>query len=158
MTDASNPHDDRHTLIPYLLVRGAKAAIEYYAKVFGAEVYERYEMPDGTIGHAGLKIGHSCIMLADEVPDKQYLGPQSIGGSPVTFTVYVDSADGTFQRAVDAGATIDRPVADQFYGLRTGCFTDPFGHKWTVAHRVEEVSDEESHRRFDEMMKSDSES
>jgi len=153
MTDDATPHNDQHTLIPYLLVRGAKDAIEYYTKIFGAEVYERYDMPDGKIGHAGLKIGHNCLMLADEVPDKQYLGPESLGGSPVTFTVFVDNTDEVFQRAVDAGATTDRPVADQFYGLRTGCFTDPFGQKWTVAQRVEEVSDEESHRRFDEMMK-----
>ncbi|MBI1373261.1 MAG: VOC family protein [Phycisphaera sp.] len=144
--------DDHHTVIPYLIVRGGKEAIDYYTKVFGAEVYERYDMPDGKIGHAGLKIGRSVVMLADEVVAMSYVGPQTLGGSPVSFTIHVDNTDAVVQRAVDAGATLDRPVADQFYGLRTGCITDPFGHKWMIAQRVEEVSDEESHRRFNEMM------
>lgn len=151
MSDDHASPTSYHTIVPYLLLRNAASAIAYYTKVFGAVETTRFDMDGGKVGHAELRIGDTIIMLADEVPDMNYLGPQSLGGSSVTLMIHVDNADDVFKQAVDAGATVDRPLADQFYGYRTGCIVDPFGHQWTIAHRIEDVSDEEAKRRFSEM-------
>ena len=133
---------------PYLCCAGAADAIEFYKGVFGAT--ERMRMPGDSpenIGHAELEIGSSIVMLADEFPDHGFLSPQTIGGSPVTVHVYVEDADAVFAKAVEAGATVTRPMEDQFYGDRLGQFEDPWGHRWSVASHVEDVSPEEMERR-----------
>ena len=135
------------TVTPYLVIKGASAAIDYYKKVFGATERMRMDAPGGMIGHAELMIGGSTIMLADEFPDMGYRGPKAFGGSPVSLMLYVPNVDEVFKRAVDAGAKQLRPVADQFYGDRSGLFQDPYGHLWYVATHIEDVSDEEMMRR-----------
>jgi PhnB protein len=132
---------------PYLIVDGAAAAIDFYSSVLGAT--ERMRMPDrdDKIGHAELQIGDSIVMLADEYPEMGLKGPKSLGGTPVTMSVYVEDVDGVFDRAVKAGATSLRPVEDQFYGDRAGQFEDPFGHRWSVASHVEDVPPEEMAER-----------
>ncbi|HEV8652573.1 MAG TPA: VOC family protein [Actinomycetes bacterium] len=132
---------------PYLYVEGASAAIEFYGKVFGATERMRMPGPDGTIGHAELQFGDSLVMVADEFPEMGARSPKAVGGTPVTLSVYVEDADGVFDRAVKAGATALRPVEDQFYGDRSGQFEDPFGHRWSVATHVEDVPPEEMARR-----------
>ena len=132
---------------PHLCVEGAAAAIDFYGEVFGAS--ERMRMPeaDGKIGHAELQFGDSVVMLSDEFPEMGIRGPKTIGGTPVTMSVYVEDVDGVFDRAVKAGAKALRPVEDQFYGDRSGQFEDPFGHRWSVATHVEDVSPEEMAKR-----------
>jgi len=132
---------------PYLVVDGAGAAIEFYGTVLGATERMRLPGPDGTIGHAELQLGDSLIMVADEAPQLGLRGPRAIGGTPVTISVYVEDVDGVVERAVQAGATVLRPVEDQFYGDRSGQFEDPFGHRWSVATHVEDISPEEMGRR-----------
>ncbi|MDP8937891.1 MAG: VOC family protein [Actinomycetota bacterium] len=137
---------------PYLHVDGAAAAIEFYGAVFGATERVRMPAPEGKIGHAEIQLGDSVIMLADEMPEMDIRGPKTIGGSPVTLSVYVEDVDDVFDRAVNAGATALRAVETQFYGDRSGQFEDPFGHRWNVASHVEDVSPEEMTRRAAEMM------
>lgn len=132
---------------PYLHVDGANAAIEFYAKVFGATERMRMPAPGGKIGHAELQIGDSVIMLADEFPDMNVRGPKAIGGTPVTVMVYVEDVDQAFDRAIKGGAKEIRPVMDQFYGDRSGEFEDPFGHRWNVATHVEDVPPDEMAKR-----------
>jgi PhnB protein len=134
-------------VIPYLSVDGANAAIDFYTTVFGATERVRMPGPDGKVGHAELEIGDSLIMLADAIPDMGGVSPQSLGGSPVTIMVYVEDVDDVFDRAIQAGATEDRKVENQFYGDRAGQFIDPFGHKWFVATHVEDVPPEEMAQR-----------
>jgi PhnB protein len=136
---------------PYLAVDGANAAIEFYAKVFGTRERMRLPGPDGTVGHAELQLGDSLIMLADEAPQTGVRGPKAVGGTPVTISVYVDDVDGVVDRAVNAGAKVLRPVEDQFYGDRVGQLEDPFGHRWSVATHIEDVSPDEMARRAAEM-------
>ncbi len=136
-----------HTATPYLIVRDAARAIEFYKKAFGAKELMRMADPSGKIGHAEIKIGDSPIMLADEVPGMGYRSPESLGGSPVSILLYVEDVDAVFNQAVAAGAKVQRPVADQFYGDRTGGVTDPFGHVWYVATHMEDVSPEEMRKR-----------
>ncbi len=136
-----------HTATPYLIVKGAAEALEYYKKAFGARETMRFAAPGGKIGHAEIRIGDSAIMLADEHPDMGYRGPQSIGGTPVSILLYVEDVDRWFERAIAAGGKVMRPVAEQFYGDRTGTLTDPFGHVWSISTHVEDVSPEEMHRR-----------
>ena len=135
---------------PYLCVDGADAAIAFYTAVFGAT--ERVRMPDdkGRIGHAELGIGDGLIMLADEHPEMGVRSPKSIGGTPVTITLYVEDVDAAFERARSEGATALRDVEDQFYGDRAGQFEDPFGHRWHVATHVEDVPPEDMERRMAE--------
>lgn len=134
-------------VIPYLTVDGASSAIDFYSFVFGAK--ERMRMPDpsGKIGHAEIEIGDSLVMLADTFPDMGNPAPTSLGGTPVTLMVYVEDVDATFRRALDRGATQDRPIENQFYGDRAGQFTDPFGHQWFVATHVEDVPPAEMEKR-----------
>jgi PhnB protein len=139
-------------VMPYLCCRGAADAIEFYTAVLGAT--ERMRMPGDSpenIGHAEIEIGTGLVMLADEFPDHGFLSPQTIGGSPVTVHVYVEDVDAVFAKAVAAGATVTREVENQFYGDRLGQFTDPWGHRWSVASHVEDVSEEEMGRRAAEM-------
>jgi PhnB protein len=138
---------------PYLVVQGAGAAIDYYKKVFGASERMRMPAPGGKIGHAELTVGGSVIMLADEFPERGFRGPKAFGGTPVSVLLYVEKVDDVFKRAVDAGAKPLRPVEDQFYGDRMGTLEDPFGHVWSIATHVEDVSPEEMRRRSEDMMK-----
>jgi PhnB protein len=137
-----------HSVTPYLIIRGASDAIEFYKKAFGATELFRMPTPDGKVGHAEIKIGDSPIMLADEYPDMGYNGPQSIGGTPVSLMIYVEDVDTVFNRAVDAGATVKEALQDKFYGDRIGTLVDPFGHRWHVSTHKEDVSMEEMQERM----------
>ena len=132
---------------PYLSIDGAAAAIDFYGEVLGTKERMRMPGPDGKIGHAELQLGDSVIMLSDEAPEMDIRGPKSVGGTPVTLSVYVEDVDDVFARAVKAGAKALRPVEDQFYGDRSGQFEDPFGHRWNVASHVEDVSPDEMAKR-----------
>lgn len=148
MTKVKAIPEGYHSVTLYICVRGAKDAIAYYQKAFGAK--EIKSMPDektGKICHAELKIGDSMLMLADEFPEMNFLSPQSLGGSPTMICLYVEDCDAVFKKAVDAGAQVVRPLTDQFYGDRSGTITDPFGHVWTIATHKEDLSDEEIHAR-----------
>lgn len=140
--------DGYHNVTPYLVVKGAAKAIDFYKQVFGAVEMVRMPQPDGRIGHAELKFGDSYVMLADEYPEMEAVGPKTLGNTSVGLLLYVADVDKTVERAVAHGAIIKKPVADQFYGDRTGTIEDPFGHKWTVAVHVEDVSPEEMKRRM----------
>ncbi|SNS18804.1 PhnB protein [Sphingomonas laterariae] len=136
-----------HSVTPYLAIDGAAEALEYYKKAFGAT--EVLRMPHGDrIAHAEIKIGDSFVMLADEFPDMNHLGPKSRGGTTVSLMIYVPDVDAAFERAIAAGGTVQRPVADQFYGDRSGTLFDPFGHQWTLSTHVEDVPEDEIHRRM----------
>ncbi len=137
---------------PYLCVDGAEAAIEFYRSVFGATERMRMGAPGGRVGHAELQLGDSLIMLADEFPEMGNVGPKSVGGTPVTISVYTEDVDAVFDRAIKAGAKELRAVETQFYGDRSGQFEDPFGHRWSVATHVEDVAPDEMERRAAEMM------
>jgi len=139
--------DGYHVVTPYLSIKGAASAIDFYKQAFGAKEIMRVPMPGGNIGHAEIAIGDSRIMLADEFPDMNFRGPKSIGGSPVHLHVYVEDVDTRFDQAVKAGAKVLRPVADQFYGDRSGSLEDPFGHVWHLATHKEDVSPAETARR-----------
>ncbi len=139
--------DGYHTATPYLIIRGAGDAIEFYKKAFGATELFRFPTPDGKIGHAEIKIGDSPIMMADEYPEMGYNGPQTLGGSPVSVMIYVEDVDTVFNRAVDAGATVKEAVQDKFYGDRIGTLVDPFGHVWHVSTHKEDISMEEMEKR-----------
>jgi PhnB protein len=139
-------------LTPYLCVDGAKDAMEFYAKVLGAEERMHMPGPDGKIGHAELEVGQSLIMLSDPFPEGGVRDPKAIGGTPVMISVYVEDVDAVFEAALAAGATEVRPVENQFYGDRTGQFEDPFGHRWSVATHVEDVPPDEMERRAAEAM------
>ena len=139
--------DGYHTATPYLIVTGAARALDFYKEAFGATELMRLADPAGKVGHAEIRIGDSPIMLADEVPAMGHRSPQSLGGSPVSILLYVEDVDAVFNQAVAAGAKVARPVADQFYGDRTGGVTDPFGHAWYIATHKEDVSSEELQKR-----------
>ena len=136
-----------HTLTPYLIVKGAARALDFYAKALGAKELFRMAEPSGRVGHAEMSIGDSRFMLADEFPERGAVAPPAPGGRYVTFLVYVPDVDAAFARAVAAGAKEVRPVTDQFYGDRAGVLEDPFGHQWMIATHVEDVSPEELERR-----------
>jgi len=140
-----------HTVTPYLIVRNAAAALDFYKKAFGAVELMRFPGPGGKLMHAEMKIGDSPVMLADEMPDEGHVGPQTLGGAAVSLMLYVENVDARFAQAVAAGATVKRAVADQFYGDRTGTLADPFGHVWSLATHKEDVSMEEMQRRMAKM-------
>ena len=145
--------DGYHAATPYLIVKGAAQAIDFYKRAFGAT--EQFSMagPDGGVMHAEIKIGDSVIMLADEHPTMGYRGPQAFGGTPVSMLLYVEDVDARFKQAVAAGATVRSELTNQFYGDRSGTLVDPFGHVWTLATHVEDVSPEEMRRRGEAMSK-----
>ena len=148
MTSRAKPiPEGYHTATPYLIIKDAASAIEFYKKAFGATELMRMADPSGKIGHAEIRIGNSPIMLADEVPGMGYRSPQSLGGSPVSILLYVEDVDAVFSQAVAAGAKVERPVQDQFYGDRSGGVTDPFGHVWHIATHIEDVAPEELRKR-----------
>ena len=147
MADVKPIPDGYPRVTPYLYIDGAAEAIEFYAKVFGAEERMRMGGPDGKIGHAELQIGESLIMLADEHPEMNVRGPRAVGGTPVAISVYVEDVDAVFEAAVEVGAKELRPLENQFYGDRSGMFEDPFGHHWSVATHVEDVPPDEMEKR-----------
>ena len=137
-----------HSVTPYLVIDGAEEAIRFYTQALGATEVLRLPM-GGKIGHAEIKIGDSHVMLSDEWPDMDIRGPKSRGGATSSLMVYVPDVDAAFARAVAAGATIERPVEDQFYGDRNGSIVDPFGHRWTISTHVEDVPEDEIQRRME---------
>jgi len=147
MSKVSYIPEGYNSVTPYLIIKGAAQAIEYYKNVFGATEILRMAQPDGTIGHAELQIGSSRIMLADENPKMGYSSATTIGTSPVSLYVYIPDVDRVVERAVAAGAKVLKPVQDQFYGDRSGFLQDPFGHFWGVATHVEDVSPQELEER-----------
>jgi PhnB protein len=138
----------------YLIIRGAGRALEYYKKAFGATEIMRFPGENGTIGHAEIRIGDGVVMLADEMPDMGYRSPEALGGTAVSLMFYVPDVDARFARAIAAGGTVRQAVKDQFYGDRSGTLVDPFGHVWTIATHVEDVSVEEMQKRMAAMMSS----
>ena len=134
----------------YLCCDGAEKAIDFYVDVLGAKERLRMAAPGGKIGQAELEIGDSLLMLADEYPEMDVRGPKSIGGTPVSMHVYVEDVDRVFARAIELVAKPLREVENQFYGDRSGMFEDPFGHRWSVASHVEDLTPEELQRRGDE--------
>jgi PhnB protein len=142
--------DGYHTVTPYLVIKGAAGALEFYKKAFGAKEFFRMDGPDGRVGHAEIRIGDSPVMLADECPEMGATGPQGGGMPPVSLYLYVEDVDALAEQAVAAGATVLRPVADMFYGDRMGTFKDPYGHVWSIGTHKEDVSKEEIGRRAEE--------
>jgi PhnB protein len=145
--------DGYHSVTPYLIVKGADRAINFYKEVFGASQRMRMDGPNGTVGHAEIEIDGSAVMLADEFPDMGCRSPQSIGGTGVSLHLYVKDVDSCFSRAVATGAKVLRPVQDQFYGDRAGTVEDPFGHVWTISTHKEDLSPEELRKRAEAVMK-----
>lgn len=153
MADKVKPiPDGYHAITPYLAVRGGVAALEFYKKAFGATEHFRMPAPDGKIGHAEMQVGNSRFMLADEYPDMDFKGPQSYGGTGCSYYLYVENCDEVFKQAIAAGAKELRPMQDQFYGDRSGQIEDPFGHRWSIATHVEDLSAEEIGKRAAEVM------
>jgi len=138
-----------HSVTPYLVVDGAAEAIRWYEQAFGATEMLRLPMGD-KLGHAEIRIGDSYVMLADEFPEMDIRGPRSRGGPTSSLMIYVEDVDSAFDRAMTAGATVDRPVENQFYGDRSGTIIDPFGHKWTLSTHIEDVPADEMQRRMAE--------
>ena len=145
--------DGYNQAIPYLACRNAAKALEFYAKAFGATEQMRMAAPDGKIGHAEIKIGNAVIMLSDEYPEMKVQSPQTIGGTPVGIHIYVPDVDALNTRAIAAGATVEREIANQFYGDRSVTLSDPFGHRWFFATHVEDVAPDEMKRRAEAAMK-----
>jgi PhnB protein len=141
-----------HTLTPHLTVRDADRALEFYKNALGAEVLNVARTPDGKVLHAMLRIGDSPLMLNDEFPEMGGLSPLSTGGAGVTIHIYTENVDQAFDRAVNAGAKVKMPLMDQFWGDRYGIVTDPFGHSWSLATHIKDMSPEEMQRGQDEAM------
>lgn len=142
-----------HTLTPYLTVRDAIRAIQFYKDAFGAEEIGVMKGPDGKVMHAEIRIGDSLVMLGDESPQFGALSPLSIGGSGMGLHVYVEDVDSAFDRAIRAGGTVEMPVTDMFWGDRYGKLTDPFGHKWSLATRKRNMTSEDIEEGQKEFMK-----
>ena len=143
-----------HSVTPHLICAGAAKAIDFYVKAFGATESARLPGPDGRLMHAAVRIGDSTVMLVDEMPEWGALSPKSLKGSPVTIHLYVDDVDSFVARAVKAGAKVTMPVEDAFWGDRYGKLEDPFGHHWSVATPVREVSMEEAQKAMSQMANS----
>jgi PhnB protein len=139
----------RQSVTPYLIVKDAGQAIDFYKGVFNATEIKRIDRPDGRVMHAEIRIGDSCVMICDENLDMHARSPSSLGGTPVSLYVYVEDVDEMFEQAIDAGAIMMRPVDNQFYGDRCGTVTDPFGHLWHLATHQEDVEHDELQRRAD---------
>ena len=141
-----------HTLTPHLTVRDADKALEFYKNALGAEILGVARMPDGKVIHASLRVGDSMLMLNDEFPEMGGLSPLSVGGTGVTIHIYTENVDEAFKRAVAAGAQVKMPLMDQFWGDRYGMIADPFGHQWSIATHVKDMSPEEMQHAQDEAM------
>jgi len=139
--------DGYSTISPYLIIRGATRALEFYKEAFGAQERLRLDMPGGKLGHAELEFGGSVVMLADECPEMKAQSPEAFGGSPIMMHLYVEDVDAVVEKAVSLGAKVTRPVQNQFYGDRSGMILDPFGHAWNIATHVEDVPPDEISRR-----------
>ncbi len=145
--------DGYHSITPYLIFKSADAAIKFYERAFGAKEIMRLSSPDGGVGHAEIQVGDSHIMMADESPAFGNKGVETFGGSPASFMFYVENADAAFDQAVKAGATVKRPMADQFYGDRVGTLADPFGYQWSIGTHKEDLTTQEVQTRMNQMMK-----
>ena len=141
-----------HSITPYLVVKDAKKAIDYYKRAFGAQEIMKMDGPEGKIAHAEIKIGDSMLMLGDEMPGSGNRSPASLGGSAVGIMLYVDNVDTVFKQAVTAGAKADQQPSDMFWGDRYGKLTDPFGHTWSLATHIEDVAPEEMKKRMKDAM------
>jgi PhnB protein len=139
--------DGYHSVTPYLTVDNAAKAIAFYKQAFGAEELYRIPAPNDKVGHAELQIGDSRIMLADESPDMNARSPKSVGGTPVSLLIYVEDVDTVFKKAISAGAKQLQALEDKFYGDRSGCVADPFGHQWYISTHKEDLTPEEIHQR-----------
>jgi len=137
-----------HELYPYLCVRDARAAMDYYARAFGARELFRLAEPDGRVGHAEMDLGGHTLMLSEEYPEMGVRSPEGLGATPVTLHLHVDDADALVAQAVAAGGTLERAPEDHFYGERSGTVRDPFGHRWLIGHAIETVTPEEMQRRY----------
>jgi len=150
MTTEVKPRPDGyHTVTPYMAVRDCIGAINFYARAFGAEKTMQLDMPDGKIAHAEIRIGDSTLMMSEENEEWGNKSPQALGGSPMFLMIYVPDVDAAFKKAIGAGATEVRAVADQFYGDRSGTLKDPYGYQWTLSTHIEDVSQEEAQRRME---------
>lgn len=151
----ATPHNvpTRQRLTPYLIVKDGDRALAFYTAVFGAKERIRLAEPSGKIGHAELELGDSLLMVADEHPDFGALSPVTVGGTPVSLQLYVDDVDATVALAVASGATLLRPITDEFYGDRTGVIVDPFGHRWHLSTQVTAMSHDEMLSRWNEMFR-----
>jgi len=139
---------DIHEVYPYLRVHSAGEAIDFYSRAFGAKELFRLTEPSGRIGHAEIKIGPATVMLSDEYPERGISSPRTLGGTTFSMHLHVENVDVAFEQAVQAGATVVRPLVDQFYGERSGTVRDPFGHEWLLGSHLEDVSTEEMQRRY----------
>lgn len=147
--------DGYHSVTPYLSIKGAKEALAFYKRAFGAEEIYKLEMPDGRLGHAEIQIGSSRLMLSDEMPEMAEAmtrSPKTLNGSTTGFCIYLEDVDTRFQQAIAAGGTVKRPVSTQFYGDRSGTLQDPFGHFWTLSTHVEDVPPDEMKSRMAKLM------
>ncbi len=141
-----------HEMYPYLCVKNAEQAIDFYTKVFHAKEKFRLTEPSGRIGHAELDFNGTTLMLSDEFPEYEIKGPRTIGGTPVTIHLHVDNADAVIRKAAELGATVEMEPQDRFYGERSGIVHDPFGHRWNIGHSIEELSPAEMQKRYTKMM------
>src|SRR3954469_17689385 len=141
-----------HTLTPFMTVRNAQRAIEFYKQAFGAEERAVAKDPSGRVMHAELRVGDSIIMIADEFPEYGAVSPETVGGTSMGLHIYVDNVDAAFDRAVKAGAKVEMPVMDQFWGDRYGKLKDPFGHKWSIATHMADLSEDEMKVAMDDAM------
>ena len=151
MAKVANIPSGYHSVTPYLGVRDEVAAVDFYSRAFGAELVMKLTMPDGKYAHAEIKIGDSHIMMAEENPEWGNKSPATLGGSPVSFMVYMPDVDAAFARALAAGCTQVRPIEDQFYGDRTGTLKDPYGFQWSLGTHIEDVSEAEGQKRMEAM-------
>jgi PhnB protein len=146
---STKPIPDGYSAVtPYLTVKDGAAALDFYQRALGANVYMRMDGPGGKIGHAEFRIGGAPVMMSDEFPEMGVLSPQTLGGVTSSLMIYVENVDALFEQAVAAGCTVLKPIQNQFYGDRSGTVTDPFGHRWTISTHVEDVSKEEMDRRI----------
>ena len=144
--------ENYHSITPFLVVNDAARAIDFYKRAFGAKEIMRMDGPGGKVAHAEVKIGDSMIMLSDEMPGNGARSPKALGGSPVSIFLYVENVDTVFNQAVSAGAKVEMPMADMFWGDRYGKLTDPFGHSWSLATHKEDVAPEEMKKRAQQEM------
>ncbi len=144
--------DGYHTVTPYLTVKNGAAALDFYERAFGADVFLRMEGPGGKIMHAEFRIEGSPIMMSDECPEMGATSPETLGGVSSSLMIYLENVDARFERAIAAGGIVERPLKDQFYGDRSGTLKDPFGHRWTLATHVEDIAPDEMNRRAAAMM------
>jgi uncharacterized glyoxalase superfamily protein PhnB len=142
-----------HEAYPYLRVRGAAQAIEFYGKAFGAKEKFRLVEPSGRIGHCELLFGDMTVMVSEEYPEMNIVGPQTLGGTSFSVHLHVEDADAMIARAVECGAKLVRPPQDHFYGERSGTVRDPFGHEWLIGHEIEKVTPEEMQRRYEALFR-----